>query len=341
LAPHQQKSVMERGSLEGARDPSAVLITRVRDAMMDTSAGQMSAVANPEVEAFIAQNPVEQHAASRLRSLPPHQQKLVLERGTLNTARDPSAVLITRIRDAMASGSSGPVVTVSNPEVEAFIQKNPVEQHAAQKLRALTPHQQKAVMERGSLNSARDPSAVLVSRVRDAISGKLQPAPVTSQEAEAPPLQLTMDPHNSQHMGMPPGGMPGGPPPPPPDFGGAPFGQMSAGCSGTEAPLQHSRMDQPWGMEQGGPPPGGFMGGGPCDPMAGMSHGMGFGGPPPPPGMMPSFSPDGMVPPAFAKNGGAPPADFDFFAQQGQAAPPPHLGGFSTPGMTVEDFAML
>lgn len=44
---------------------------------------------DPEVEAFIATNPMEMHAASRLRALPKHQQRLVLDRGSLMGARDP------------------------------------------------------------------------------------------------------------------------------------------------------------------------------------------------------------------------------------------------------------
>lgn len=35
--------------------------------------------ANPEVEAFLANNTIEPHAASRLRSLPPEQQQMVIQ----------------------------------------------------------------------------------------------------------------------------------------------------------------------------------------------------------------------------------------------------------------------
>merc|ERR1740121_3496939 len=208
----------------------------------------MGVMPNPEVEAFLAQNPVEQHAASRLRGLPPHQQRLVLERGTLNTARDPSAVLITRIRDAVASGSQGPV-THTNPEVEDFLQKNRVEQHAAVRLRQLNLQQQKLVMERGSLNSARDPSAVLVSRCRDAVAGKLQPMPAAANpdmEAHLPSLPAP---------GM---GMHSGPPPP----------SLPHPCEASHWDFGAAGLPPPFAPP---PPAGGFPppppGGGPCDPM--------------------------------------------------------------------------
>merc|ERR1711920_9612 len=63
---------------------------------------------SPEVEAFIAANPVDFQAASRLRALPPHLQRHVLIRGTLSGVRDSSSVLMSRVRDALASGSAPP-----------------------------------------------------------------------------------------------------------------------------------------------------------------------------------------------------------------------------------------
>lgn len=55
---------------------------------------------NPEVETFLMHNPVEAHAATRLRALPPHFQSVVLSRGSIFGGRDPTAVLLGRIRNA-------------------------------------------------------------------------------------------------------------------------------------------------------------------------------------------------------------------------------------------------
>lgn len=55
--------------------------------------------ANPEVEAFLAQYPqIQAHAAARLRALPKEAQTNVLMRGGLGSARDPTAMLLGRIR---------------------------------------------------------------------------------------------------------------------------------------------------------------------------------------------------------------------------------------------------
>merc|ERR1719247_3742061 len=64
-------------------------------------------VTNPEVELFLQHNPVEPHAATRLRSLPMEMQKIVLSRGSLFGGRDPTAVLLGRIR-AATRGLTGP-----------------------------------------------------------------------------------------------------------------------------------------------------------------------------------------------------------------------------------------
>lgn len=124
LPVNLQRMVLLRGSLVGTRDPSAVLMSRVRDAIQSgggpggisaAAAGLTGGVAptpmlpagampNPEVEAFLGQNPVDFQAASRLRALPPHLQRQVLIRGSLSGVRDSSSVLMSRVRDAMAGG---------------------------------------------------------------------------------------------------------------------------------------------------------------------------------------------------------------------------------------------
>merc|ERR1712014_200674 len=107
-----------RGSLVGTRDPSAVLMSRVRDAIQSggNNVGGIGAQpqpqqppvgSSPEVEAFLATNIVDFQAASRLRSLPPNLQRLVLIRGSLSGVRDASSVLMSRVRDALAGGAGG------------------------------------------------------------------------------------------------------------------------------------------------------------------------------------------------------------------------------------------
>merc|ERR1719478_560819 len=66
-----------------------------------------------------------------------------------------------------------PTNTVTNPEVELFLQHNPVEPHAATRLRSLA--MEKIVLSRGSLFGGRDPTAVLLGRIRAATRGLTGP----------------------------------------------------------------------------------------------------------------------------------------------------------------------
>merc|ERR1719440_1805048 len=74
---------------------------------MPLMAQPANTVTNPEVELFLQHNPVEPHAATRLRSLPTELQKIVLSRGSLFGGRDPTAVLLGRVR-AATRGLTGP-----------------------------------------------------------------------------------------------------------------------------------------------------------------------------------------------------------------------------------------
>lgn len=155
--------------------------------MQQAGQPQVPAVADPEVEAFLALNPVDSGTASRFRALPLSLQRMVLVRGSLVGTRDPSAVLMSRVRDAISNGGGAAVMAMSamstptfgpgppppgsNPEVESFLQSNPVDFQAASRLRALPPNLQRLVLIRGSLSGVRDASSVLMSRVRDAVAG--------------------------------------------------------------------------------------------------------------------------------------------------------------------------
>jgi len=50
-----------------------------------------------EVEAFLRECPVEAHTAAKLRALDPKLQAVVIRQGTMEDARDPTAVLTSRI----------------------------------------------------------------------------------------------------------------------------------------------------------------------------------------------------------------------------------------------------
>lgn len=140
------------------------------------------AVSGTNVEAFIVKNSVDASAAAKLRALSPEQQRIVIDRGDLQDARNPNAVLMGRIRDAERSGggdstrSSAPLSITSagggsDNSVDQFCAENRIDASAGDRLKALPRDVQKSVMGRGNLTDARNPNAVLMGRIRDAERG--------------------------------------------------------------------------------------------------------------------------------------------------------------------------
>lgn len=127
-----------------------------------------------EVEAFLAVNPVEAHAAARLRALPNPLQWMVFERGSLQGARDPSAVLISRVRDAMLQGAATlgiigvPAAALINgvhPGVEMLIVRHSLDSQCAHALRNL-PLPLQAVAAELPVQEARNPSAFVMAQLQ-------------------------------------------------------------------------------------------------------------------------------------------------------------------------------
>jgi len=164
----------------------------------------VEAASEEELEAFLALHSVEQHAADKLRKLDRKLQKVVIMKGSMADARDPTAVLMQRCSalmtlkegDWICSGcydhqfakndscrkcgtAKGDVAVVAEPEnpafemvdpasaeeLEAFLTENSeVQEHAAEKLRSLDPRIQKVIINKGSMTDARDQTAVLMQR---------------------------------------------------------------------------------------------------------------------------------------------------------------------------------
>lgn len=113
------RAVLDRGDLRGARNPSSAVMMRIKDAKAGAACGGIPSgmlplgcsggiVSGPDadvraaVDEFLRANDVDERAAESLRACPAHVQKVVLGRGDLSGARNPSSALLTRIKDAKA-----------------------------------------------------------------------------------------------------------------------------------------------------------------------------------------------------------------------------------------------
>lgn len=146
-----------------------------------------------EVDRFLAAQPggIEERAAEQLRTAPAEIQRLVLRRGGLAGTRDSTAVLISRIRNAQEGLKPVNDSDKKSEVVERFLSIECVEPHAAARLRKASKYAQDSVISRGSLSGTRDPTAVLMSRIRDA--EKDAPAEERAATPEATDAESSLD----------------------------------------------------------------------------------------------------------------------------------------------------
>jgi len=156
------------------------------------------------IEVFLSRHEIQDHAAQQLRELSPDLQRLVMDAGSLNDARDPTAVLCSRInkaqegsltalqknpgdwecarcghynfaRNAACRECGAPVKNpLRQDQTEAFLGQTELDEVAIQQFWDLSPTLQKLVIDAGPLTSARDPSAVLFARMKKARTGTLK-----------------------------------------------------------------------------------------------------------------------------------------------------------------------
>lgn len=233
-----------------------------------------------EIEEFIRNNDIDERAAGDLRNCSGEIQRKVLARGELSTARNPSAAVLARIRDARSSpsgggGGGGGGGHAGSGEVEDFIKHNDVDESAADMLRSSSPTIQRAVLSRGELKTARNPSSALLSRIRDAKLGI----------PGGPPDRDRDHRDRDRDHAPPPSSMPAGMPGMAPPAYGYPYG-MYPGYPAYPGYPGYPAAPQPDGRYGGGmAPPTGYPGY------------PGYGAPP---GMPPT---PGGAPPAYGAYG--------------------------------------
>lgn len=151
------------GDENGVMDPAAAMaaMAAMWPGAAAAAAGGVEPGGGPNVEAFLAACPVDPEAADRMRALPPPLQQSVMRRGPLSETRNPSAVLIARVRDvelarpdaagpsdfdrSAASDDRGPKPARRSAKVtiEAMIRDYRLSPGCAWMLRALPPDKQK------------------------------------------------------------------------------------------------------------------------------------------------------------------------------------------------------
>lgn len=125
---------------------------------------------NLDVDRFCVDNGIDEEATNQLKELDIEMQKEVLGRGPLSDARNPSAVLLSRIRQlrtggAKRRGGSGRDRDHWNREIAKFVRDNDLDERAKTCLEESDEDVLRELFAR-PLTDARNPSAVVLSRIR-------------------------------------------------------------------------------------------------------------------------------------------------------------------------------
>lgn len=183
-SPAIQKAVMECQDLEGVRNKSSTIMGRISKAKWGGLAGSGKRAVSfqaGDIENFIAENGVDEKAATMLMNESPSVQQAVLDAGSLQGSRNASASLIGRIKKIKESGGGGGGKSGSggfggamasmfgmgniSGKVQQFIAVNGLDEKAAKSLREQDPMIQQAVLEGGPLEGANNKSAAVIGRI--------------------------------------------------------------------------------------------------------------------------------------------------------------------------------
>jgi len=164
----------------GAMNPSAAMAAMA--AMWPAAAAAAAGPSEASVEAFLGSCPIDPEAANRMRALPPALQQSVMRRGPLAETRNPSAVLIARVRDAESGRADGGAVDMDRSAladdrgakparrsakvtIEAMIRDYRLSPGCAWMLRALPPDKQKLAARIDPAGQA-DPSGYVAEQLK-------------------------------------------------------------------------------------------------------------------------------------------------------------------------------
>eukprot|EP00747_Dinoflagellata_sp_TGD_P118213 gnl/TRDRNA2_/TRDRNA2_172768_c1_seq1.p1 gnl/TRDRNA2_/TRDRNA2_172768_c1~~gnl/TRDRNA2_/TRDRNA2_172768_c1_seq1.p1 ORF type:complete len:316 (-),score=55.67 gnl/TRDRNA2_/TRDRNA2_172768_c1_seq1:58-1005(-) len=184
--PEVQKRVMLRGSLAACSNQSAALMGRIREATMVSPDNLgVAPISSAELDQFIFENCIDEKAAGFLRQEPAHIIHAIMEKGSLAKCSNPSAAVLGRMREIKRAGASAMAMQgsmgmqmalqgqrmnaeVQPGEVESFCRQYQLDERASNALQEEDAHVQRAVIDRGDISGCKNPSAVVLSRIKAA-----------------------------------------------------------------------------------------------------------------------------------------------------------------------------
>lgn len=181
-------SSSDLGNVAGALGPAAAMAAMAAMWRPGAAPSQMGMppAGGDNVAEFLSMSNVSAEAAQRMRQLAPHLQQVVLKRGPLHDARNPTAVLLARIRDAELGNHAGypdtgvrqeearfrpidedrrPARRSAKAAIEAMISEFRLSPGCAWMMRSLPPDKQKLAAKIDPSGQA-DPSGYVAEQLR-------------------------------------------------------------------------------------------------------------------------------------------------------------------------------
>mmetsp|Transcript_33724 Transcript_33724/g.90318 ORF Transcript_33724/g.90318 Transcript_33724/m.90318 type:complete len:251 (-) Transcript_33724:116-868(-) len=181
-------SSSDLGNVSGALGPAAAMAAMAAMWHPGAASSQMGMppAGGDSVADFLSMSNVSAEAAQRMRQLAPHLQQVVLKRGPLHDARNPTAVLLARIRDAELGSHAGypepgarqedarwrpldedrrPARRSAKAAIEAMISDFRLSPGCAWMMRSLPPDKQKLAAKIDPSGQA-DPSGYVAEQLR-------------------------------------------------------------------------------------------------------------------------------------------------------------------------------
>jgi len=129
------------------------------------------------IEAFLTANDINEEAGDRLKALPQHLQNSIMRRGPISDTRNPSAALLTRMRDVENAGGNSawvagpaemPARRSAKASIETMIDQFRLSPGVAWMMRAMAPDKQKLCSKIDPSGQA-DPSGYVAEQLKEIV----------------------------------------------------------------------------------------------------------------------------------------------------------------------------
>jgi hypothetical protein len=182
MTPDQQLSIMARGTLATARDPTAVLVQRMKQAKGSAGVTMPFALSGGKGGGLAGSKSVlvrgfdfgttEEQIREHMSSVGTIEGVHWLDQGSVCVAYSSALEAIAAVElDQTKIEGNTRYIDVHSMDPKVFLAGHNIDMNRIAQFNGLTPEQQLAVMAKGSLSSARDPTAVLVQRMSQVTSG--------------------------------------------------------------------------------------------------------------------------------------------------------------------------